>query len=161
MSQPPCRHKAMDLLSRRPHFRRELEVKLAKRDYDADEIEATLDRLTEQGLLDDRRTADGFVVHRLERQPLGRWRLLAELRRHGADEDTARAALDANFPDDDLEGARAAAERFQRRSSREVTPERLGRHLQGRGFTHHAIFAVLRETAATATDENDPRQSQS
>ena len=54
---PPCYEKAVQLLASRPHFRRELAGKLLQRGYPADEMEATLDRLTEQGYLDDSATA--------------------------------------------------------------------------------------------------------
>ncbi len=136
----------MDLLARRPHFRRELERKLAQRDYDEDDVTATLDRPAEQGLLDDAKTAEGFVAHRLDREPVGRWRLLAELARRGADEDDARRAVDAHVEDDDRDLARRAAERYLRRAA--VTPEKLARHLERRGFSRRAIVTVLRETEA-------------
>ncbi len=141
----------MDLLARRPHFRRELELKLTRRGYGDAEVESTLDRLAEQGLLDDAKTAGGFVAHRLEREPLGRWRLLAELTRRGADEDVAREAVDAHLDEDDRDLTRAAAERYLRRGG--STPEKLARHLERRGFSRRAIVTVLRQTAADQSDD--------
>jgi len=154
MSQPPCRHKAMDLLARRPHFRRELERKLHQRGYDHEEVDTTLDRLEEQGLLDDAKTASGFVAHRLEREPYGRRRLLAELVRRGAGEDVARQAVDAQTDDDDRDLARAAAERHLRRGG--TTPEKLARYLERRGFSRRAIVTVLQEAAAEETAAPEP-----
>lgn len=150
-----CYNKALDLLSRRPHFRRELAAKLEEREYDDDEIDDALDRLEERNMLDDRRTARDFVAHRLEREPLGRWRLLAELDRRGAPDDAAQEAVDALYPDDDSELAAAAAARWSRRRAGRPTPAALARHLERRGFTQRAIFTVLRG-AADPPDEPDP-----
>ena len=80
-----CMEKAVDLLSRRPHFRRQLEQKLSSRGFSSDEVETTLARLEELGYLDDVACARGFVTQRLRRGPLGRRRLRAELSRRGAD----------------------------------------------------------------------------
>lgn len=139
----------MDLLAARPHFRRELAAKLAARGYEDDEIEATLDHLESKGFLDDGQTARDFVERRLEREPLGRRRLAAELARHGASEDDARQAVDAFYPEDDRALAAAAAERWRRRSPGKGATA-LARHLERRGFSQRAIVAILQDAAADA-----------
>ncbi|MFP5287762.1 MAG: regulatory protein RecX, partial [Thermoanaerobaculia bacterium] len=100
--------KAVQLLGSRPHFRRELQAKLAQRGFPAEEIEEALDRLTEQGYLDDSKTAAGFVEQRLSRNHEGRVRLRAELAKRGAPAEAIEDAL-AGLPEDDLEPAREAA----------------------------------------------------
>jgi len=150
----------MDLLSRRPHFRRELGEKLAQRDYEPAEIEETLERLEARRLLDDARTARDFVSSRLAREPLGRRRLHDELKRRGAPPELAREALDELFPEDEPALARQAAERWLRRrgpSATRPSNERaaLFRHLQRRGFSQHAIFSVLQGMPATASEDCD------
>ncbi|HEX9730566.1 MAG TPA: regulatory protein RecX [Thermoanaerobaculia bacterium] len=147
-----CYNKALDLLSRRPHFRRELAAKLAGRGFEDDEVDDALDRLEAKALLDDRRTARDFVAHRLAREPLGRWRLLAELDRRGAPEGAAQEAVDAVYPDDEGALAAAAAERWRRRTAR-ATSAALARHLERRGFTRRAIVTVLR---GAADDSDEP-----
>lgn len=146
-----CYNKALDLLARRPHFRRELAAKLAARGFDDDEIASALDRLEEKRFLDDRQAARDFAARRLEREPIGRRRLLAELARRGASEDDAREAVDAVYPEDDAELAAAAAERWRRRTAA-PRREALARHLERRGFSGHAIVSALR----TAADDADP-----
>ncbi|MCP4656605.1 MAG: regulatory protein RecX [bacterium] len=159
MRQPtPCLRKAMDLLSRRPHFRRELEAKLAQRDYDPAEIEETLERLEARRLLDDARTTLEFVSSRLAREPLGRRRLRNELERRGAPPELARQALDELFPEDETELARQAAERWRRRRGGAAPRDQraaLFRHLERRGFSQHAIFSVLQGMPAQASVDQD------
>jgi regulatory protein len=136
-----CYQKAVQLLGSRPHFRRELQAKLAQRGFPPEEIEEALDRLTEQGYLNDRKTAVSFVEQRLERSSEGRLRLRSELERRGAPSEAVDDAL-ASVPEDDLEPTREAAERWERLHPRGDTAA-LARHLARKGFSRRAIFAVL------------------
>jgi len=137
-----CYQKAVQLLGSRPHFRRELQAKLAQRKFPSEEIEETLDRLTGQGYLDDRKTAVAFVEHRLEHKAEGRLRLRAELEKRGAPADAIEEAL-AAVPEDDAEPTREAAERWRRLHPR-GKPAALAQHLARKGFSRRAIFAVLK-----------------
>ncbi len=158
-------HKALELLGARPHFRAELRAKLAARGYLEPEVEAVLGRLDAEGLLDDRANARSFVRSLLERRPLGRRRLAAELARRGVDEEVAAEALGALDLDDSSDsgdsshhgdngdngdGARArlAAASWTRR--RQFSAAALGRHLERLGFGQRVILEVLEERAAIA-----------
>lgn len=154
MPTPSCYNKALDLLSRRPHFRRELAAKLASRGYEDEEIDTALDRLEEKGFVDDAKAARDFVDSRSRREPVGRLRLLAELGRRGAPEDAAREAVDALYPDDDRSLAAEAAGRWRRRNPGKDGPA-LGRYLERRGFSRRAIVSVLREAADEAGPPDD------
>ena len=146
----PCGRKALDLLSRRSHFESELRAKLAKRDYEEAEVEETLERLRDQGLLDDRQTARDFVRGRLARAPQGRRKLRAELAKRRVASEIVTETLDELLGDDDLDLARQAAERWRRtrwRPDRDASRQRaaLARHLAGRGFSSQAVYSVLDE----------------
>ena len=158
----PCGRKALDLLSRRSHFERELERKLAQRGYDGGEIADTLDSLRGQNLLDDRRTAREFVRARLSRAPEGRRRLRAELARRGTAGEIITETLDDLLPDDDYDLTRQAAERWLRRRQSSRSAERrrasLARHLAGRGFSGSAIFSVL-EKIPWDDDDHAPEEA--
>lgn len=150
MRPKTCGQKALDLLSRRSHFERELERKLAQRGYDADDVADTLGRLRDQGFIDDRRTAAEFVRGRLARAPEGRRRLRAELSRRGVVGDVITEVLEVETEDDDRDLARAAAERWRRTRSRpgrapDLEKAALARHLAGRGFSERAVYSVLDE----------------
>ncbi|MES1241499.1 MAG: regulatory protein RecX [Acidobacteriota bacterium] len=140
---PGCYDKAVQLLGSRPHFRRELEAKLAQRGFPAEEIGEALDRLANHGYLDDAKTAAGFVEQRLGRSSEGRLRLKAELEKRGAPPEAVESAL-AGLPDDDLGPARDAAERWARLHPRGKGTS-LAQHLARKGFSRRAIFAVLTE----------------
>lgn len=136
-----CYERAVALLASRSHFRAELRAKLAARGYAEDEVAAALDRLAENGLLDDRRTAEAFLAERLARGPLGRARLRAELLKRGLDDEAATAVLDAALPEDDLDAAREATAAWERRGGADAAA--LARHLARRGFSRRAIVAAL------------------
>lgn len=58
------RAQALKLLARREHSRRELTLKLIKRKFPADRIEAVLDEYEREGWLDDERFADIYARQR-------------------------------------------------------------------------------------------------
>jgi regulatory protein len=137
-----CYDKAVQLLAARPHFRRELEVKLVQRGYPAEEIEEALQRLESQGYLDDRAATRELVESRSGRGE-GRARLRAELLKRGAPEGAIDEVLASLTPEDDLPAAREAAERWERGGGRDSRA--LARHLERKGFSRRAIVAVLNE----------------
>ena len=143
MDRPDCYDKAVELLARRSHFRRELEAKLEARNYPGDEIAATLERLTGVGAIDDRRTSREFVESRLRRGPIGRRRVYLELLKRGVDEGVAEEALAVSFPDNDLDAARAAALSWLHRTKRDRAA--LARHLDRKGFRAGSILRVVEE----------------
>ena len=85
MAQKTAYQAALDLLSRRDHFRRELEEKLRRRHYSVDEIEAAVARCGELDLLNDQRVAERFVELRAAARGWGPHRLAAELKQRGLD----------------------------------------------------------------------------
>lgn len=79
------RRRAMDLLARREHSRRELETKLSARGLPRALIEEALDALAEEGLQSDARFAESFVHHRVGRGQ-GPLRIRQELASRGVAE---------------------------------------------------------------------------
>ncbi len=137
---------AVKLLAPRDHFRAELAFKLGRRGYDEDEVDATLDRLEREGMIDDRQTAARYVRAKLRGTPLGRRRLEAELRRKGVDGAVVRATLEEELPDDERAHVEAAAERWL--ANRAPDRAKRARYLERRGFAPADIFAVLPERDA-------------
>lgn len=101
--------RALGLLVRREHSRRELIDKLATRGLERDEAEAAVDRLAEQGWQDDGRFAEQLVRSRAG-TGYGPIRIRAELAMHGLDGEAVEAAM-ATFDGDWCELARALVER--------------------------------------------------
>jgi SOS response regulatory protein OraA/RecX len=152
LERPPAADKAAALLALRPHFRRELELKLGRSGYEREEIAAALDKLTNLRLLDDAAQARTFVETVARRKGWGRMRVAQELARRGAPEAAAEAALAGLSSDADLEAAREAARRWRAKSgggraASQPGRDALARHLSRRGFASSAIFKVLKEMA--------------
>lgn len=148
--KPPAYEQAVRLLGSRPHFRRELEQKLAARAYPEEEIAPALDRLARAGYLDDLETARSFLVQRLARGGEGKLKLKAELERRGASSSAVAAAL-AEIPEDDLEPAREAAAKWSRRGKSD--PAALARHLAAKGFSRRAIGVAVRELGGAGGED--------
>lgn len=87
------KEKALELLSRKPLSRRELERKLEQWQADENECAAICDRMEELGFLDDRRYA-ALVVGHYSRKGYGQRKLRDELYRRGVARDLWDEALE-------------------------------------------------------------------
>jgi regulatory protein len=90
-----CYATAMRILKYRWNGRAELRRKLARKSFEAEAIERTLEKLTGEGWVDDQRFAASFVRDRA-RKRIGRRRIVAELRSTGLGDDEARQAVEEN-----------------------------------------------------------------
>jgi len=139
----------MSFLARRPHFRVELDRKL-RRKHAQSEVEETLERLAEEGLVDDLACARAFWEGPLRRKGFGPTRVRHELVRRGAPHEIASQVVDEAFPEGDLEVARLAAERWLTRASGvgDERPDRasLARHLERKGFSAGSIGAIVHDS---------------
>jgi regulatory protein len=138
-----ARHAAMDLLARREHSRAELRDKLAARDYEAEEIDAALDRLTGEGLANDGRFVTAYVASRI-RRGYGPIRIRAELvERRVAAELIASALAEI---DDWAARARDVRERRFGPAAPADFAERAkqSRFLESRGYSADQIRAALK-----------------
>ncbi len=94
---------AVLLLSRRDHGEGELRQKLRQKGY-SDGIDEALDRLKNQGYLDDERFARIYVGELIRLKGYGKARIKQELYRKGVSRDISDAVLEeAEFPEDKLE----------------------------------------------------------
>lgn len=138
------RRRAMDLLARREHSRRELRDKMLARIEAVTGIDGVLDRLEQEGLLSDRRFAEAFVRSRIGRGQ-GPVRIRQELRQRGVDEITAAQALEEQGCDWFALAEQVAHRKFGAESAldqRELA--RRLRFLQYRGFTAEQGRAALK-----------------
>jgi regulatory protein len=134
---------ALRLLARRAHSRAELRLKLARRGYEPDAVQAALTRLAELGYLDDAAFARGLVRRRGGgRGPLA---LAAELAAKGVRREEAQAALAGYEPAAQLEAATRLAERLN--AARPAAGYRelldgIGVKLLRRGFSANVVRAA-------------------
>ncbi|MBN1836122.1 MAG: regulatory protein RecX [Spirochaetales bacterium] len=156
------RRKALDLLARRSHSQRELELKLAQRGFSAIHVQRAMAWLAERGYLDDRGFAREWVERRVARHPEGRPALVAGLRRRGVSREIAEEVVAAECSADaERAAARAALARLMRRGGggagdadaeegrgdadglEAAEVERLRRALRRRGFSSSVVLELL------------------
>ena len=137
--------RALALLSRREHSRKELTAKLLSRGLEPDAVLAAVERLVSEGWQDDARFAESLVRARSE-NGYGPMRIRAELATHGLDEAAVEIAL-ATFEGDWLEYAHDLARR--RLGHRGLEPglkaqRKVADLLMRRGFPGDIVRAVSR-----------------
>lgn len=86
--------RALGLLTRREHSRKELTRKLTSRGMDAAEVETAVEKLSRDGWQDDARFAESLVRARVS-GGYGPTRIRAELGTHGLDREAIATALDS------------------------------------------------------------------
>jgi regulatory protein len=157
---------AMLFLSYRARSVAEVRKNLAKHEFTADVIEATIERMQQAGLLGDEQFARAWVENRNTFRPRGRRVLALELRQKGIAEDAIRGALAESADEQSL--ALEAGRKYARRLSGLAWPEyraKLTGHLGRRGFVYEVIASATkqlwqeaRETQAADADnyEDNP-----
>ncbi|GAB2585117.1 regulatory protein RecX [Dyella jejuensis] len=152
-TKPSAYDKALGLLARREHSRRELRQKLGHKGYAGDEAGEALDRLGEQNYQDDDRFAEALIRNRAG-QGYGPMRLRAELKSHGLSDSRIRDLLGAA----DIDWGALAAVQLRRRyggGGVADTAERARRaqFLLRRGFPAATVRDVTHTDVDDAADE--------
>jgi regulatory protein len=140
------RERALGLLARREHTRKELMGKLVSLAESPEQLAALLDELTSQHLLSDARYAETRVKSRGIR--FGDARLAYELRSRGVADELVNASLAAG--EDELTRARRVWQRrfgsAPRTADGSAERARQMRFLAARGFSAETIRRLLRAT---------------
>ena len=135
--------RALGLLVRREHSRKELKRKLAARGVEAEDAQAAVERMTAEGWQDDGRFAELLVRSRAN-NGYGPLRIRAELGMHGLDRDTVVAAMDA-YDGDWTENARdLARRRFPGRLDDRGIQRKAADFLIRRGYSGDQVRAAVR-----------------
>ena len=155
---------ALDLLSRRDHFRRELSDKLRHRDFPADEIEVAIARCEDLGLVDDERVAKRFVEVRAATRGWGPNRLAAELQKRGVPRNDAErmARVSSELGEEAMRTALRklevrAPERWWQDSQRRA---RMISSLIARGFAADVAISAVTEMSASQENTTDALDDQ-
>lgn len=142
--QPTATQRALGLLVRREHSRKELTRKLTVRGVDADDVEAAVGKLVEAGWQDDARFAESLVRGRAA-SGYGPRHIRAELGTHGLDRDAIATAMET-FEGDWAEVARdLVRRRYGESGPREPVQKRKAAELlMRRGFDGDTIRIATR-----------------
>lgn len=144
---PSAVESGLRMLARRPHARRELALKLARRGYGHEEVETALSRFSRLGYLDDESFAAALVRRRSPTR--GSALVAAELARRGVGREVARGALEAMTEEQQVAAATLIALRAL--GSRKVTLAEalrtLGPRLARKGFSGAIVVRACRAAA--------------
>jgi regulatory protein len=137
---------ALTLLSRRELSETQVRTRLARKQFEDDDIEAAVERLRQDGTLNDRRVA--LAAARLEStvRHRGRARVIQKLRTLGIDGEVAESAVNEVFEEIDENALldRAFARRLRGQLPKDLDDKgraRIVRGLAGQGF---AIGDILK-----------------
>ena len=147
---------ALKLLGLRSHSREEIQRKLVKKRYDQEEIDAAMERLVEQGLVDDRTFSMELIRSRSRQKPSGKLKLRAELQKRGVAETII----------DDLLKEYESTELCQKAAEKKIASLRGGTDkerrqklvffLQSRGFAWQEIQLTLKRLGAAESHDEEP-----
>ncbi|MCP8463567.1 recombination regulator RecX [Pseudomonas sp. ZM23] len=136
------RRVAMDLLARREHGRAELSRKLRQRGATQELIDPALDRLAEEGLLNESRYLESYISSRA-RAGYGPVRIREELSQRGL----PRGEIDSALSESDVDWNENLREVWRRKFARlpQDARERAqqGRFLSYRGYSMESISRLL------------------
>lgn len=142
--------RALNLISYRQRTERELRQRLAER-FDGEVVDRAVERLKEQGLVDDVGFARAWSDSRTRNSPRSARALVREM----TDKGIARSVADEAVRDlDDEETVRTAAAKFARRlagADYDQFHRRLWQHLQRRGY----IGSVARRAVSELWQERE------
>ena len=135
-------NKALDLLSRREHSRKELYIKLTTRFDCKNEINLTLDQLEENNLLCDSRFTEEYV-HSRRRKGFGPLKISMELEKKGVKDSLISSEID-KFNDWDKLAELSFKKRFPDGASKNFKElQKQKNFLTNKGFSFYQIESVL------------------
>lgn len=135
--------RALGLLVRREHSRKELARKLTARGVEAEQAQAAVDRMTAEGWQNDARFAEQLVSSRAA-SGYGPVRVRAELGTHGLDREAIHAAMEA-YEGDWAENARdLVRRRFGAALEDRAVQRKAAEFLIRRGFAGDSVRSATR-----------------
>lgn len=157
---------ALRALGQRAHSSNELRQKLSRRAATPSDVAATMDKLKEYGMTDDRKYSEAFAASRLQNQGFGQFRVLRELRSKRVAEGVAKPAIEKAYSGKNEQELIESflARKFRGKNLREFLQDRKNlasvyRRLRTAGFSSPGVFAVLKKHAKSI-EEWDEEESE-
>jgi regulatory protein len=147
---------ALYLLARRELSEQQLRGHLAEREHQREEIDAAIQRLRDEGSVDDRRVARAYARTALKVKGRGRLRIQRELHERGIPKDVAAEALAEIFGDVDERALNARAIEKKLRGGKKLDSPaayaRVYQYLMRQGFSPAGVATSLRKLRKTSHD---------
>jgi regulatory protein len=132
-------------------------ARLLDRDHDPADVDLAIERLLEDGSLNDARVARAYARTAVNVKGRGRLRVARELREMGIDRDVAAAALADVFGELDERSlvARAVQKKLRGRAKPSTPADyaRIYQHLLRQGFSPSTASAEVRRLRASTSDD--------
>lgn len=151
-----CHDRALGLLAVRPRTRREMQARLLRAGFGADDVEDVLARLEAVGLLDDERFAREYAEHAVMVRRAGRRAIASSLLTRGVAPDVVQRAVEVFGEDEESRARDLARARAVRLSGLDPAASfrRLVAFLIRRGYDAGLARRVAREAlGVTAAGE--------
>jgi len=130
-------------------------MRLRKRSFDSDNLEAVITRLKEQGLVDDMAFAQFWKDNRESFSPRSRWLTKLELKQKGVANDIIDQVVDTIDDDNNAYQAALSKARSLSYSDYQSFRRRLGEYLKRRGFSYrvinHAVEQIWQDQASSSS----------
>ena len=138
-----CLNTAAHYLGYRPRSEYEIRERLYHRGFNGDSVEAVINRLKEQGLVDDLAFAQFWRDNRQSFSPRSQWLTKLELRQKGVADDIVAQVVDGVDEDESAYRAALGKARSLPQSDYQGFHRRLGEYLKRRGFGYRAINQTI------------------
>ena len=138
----------LKMLGRRELSEKQVRQRLARKEYEPDEIDEAVARLREERAIDDQRVAEAIVRTETGIRKRGKIRVRMQLERAGIAKDTAKTAIDNVFEAIDDAALLESSLRKRLRGRETIADERefarLFRYLIGQGFESDRVMKALK-----------------
>jgi regulatory protein len=161
-TEPALYEAAIKILMRRAHSVYEMKKALIRRTPDEDLIKRVIDRLKQNGLMDDARYAKQFACQRTDIRRQGKYRIARDLRARGIpDHHIDSAIAESANPEAERAQIRHRIERKLKLTRGEIDEKKIAslyRSLLRAGFPADAIRQELRNLTRDEIPESDPSE---
>ena len=142
------------LLARRELTSTQLRDRLTKKGFTPEAVSDTIQRLTEEGALDDRRTANIYARQAVLVKHRGPRRAILDIVAIGISQDIAREVVSQTYEEVDIHLViqRALARRLNGRVQNRNQFQKLYQYLVRQGFDGPLAYTVLKKHSACSTD---------
>ena len=138
----------LKMLGRRELSEKQIRQRLARKEYEPDEIDEAVARLREERAINDQRVAEAIARMETGIRKRGKVRVRLQLERAGIAKDVAKQAIDDVFEDVDDEALIEEALRKRLRGRESIADDkefnRLFRYLLGQGFESDRVMKTLK-----------------
>lgn len=138
----------LKMLGRRELSEKQVRQRLARKEYEPDEIDEAIARLREERAINDQRVAEAIARTETGIRKRGKVRVRIQIERAGIAKETAKAAIDEVFETIDDEALLESSLRKRLRGREAIADQRefnrLFRYLIGQGFESDRVMKALK-----------------